>query len=341
MSWLSGYGYRKQIDLSSASALTDYTVRLEIDTATLISNSKMLSDGADIRFTDDTGTTELPFWVNHDTINTATTEIYVKTSVDTNTTIYMYYGNSGATSSSNGKNTFVYYEDFENYVGADGTTPSDWNTYSGGDVQLYTDNGDRVALKTTQNDPNGGSVALGETLTDFEVVLHEKRINTTGGSRDRWSMGDSNANGVGWQYYATGNTTFELETRSSGSSQSLDTMTPANITHNQGEWYINKFTKLGTNYTAYAYDMVGNLLGTTTGTESTTYTFTHFYIHGGYEFLTDDIRIRKLVADEPTYTVNSEEVETVNTVNYNTDIGVIPTPILTISDTNGLIEIRW
>ncbi|TDA42196.1 MAG: hypothetical protein DSO07_00605, partial [Thermoproteota archaeon] len=55
---MSAWQYRRPITIDNtqnANALTDYQVKIVVDTASLISAGKMKSDGSDIRFTDSDG----------------------------------------------------------------------------------------------------------------------------------------------------------------------------------------------------------------------------------------------------------------------------------------------
>ena len=109
MTWYNiSWNYRKAITISnSGSSLTDYQVLITIDSASLITSIKMRSDCGDMRFTSSDGSTLLDYWTESD-CNTNSTKIWVKTSsLSTGTnTIYMYYGNSSATSLSNFAATF-------------------------------------------------------------------------------------------------------------------------------------------------------------------------------------------------------------------------------------------
>ncbi len=117
MAWLSGWTYRRSITINNSSnsnTLTDYQVLITLDTQSLISAGKMRSDGGDIRFTDSDGSTQLNYWIESG-INTTSTRIWVKVPsipASSTKTIYVYYGNPSATSVSNGKATFVVYDDF-------------------------------------------------------------------------------------------------------------------------------------------------------------------------------------------------------------------------------------
>lgn len=97
MAWYnSDWKYRIPITITetSGSTLTDFQVKVVVDTASLVSAGKMNADGSDIRFTDSDGSTELSFWIEDGTMNTASTVIWVKvTSIPANgtVTIYMYY----------------------------------------------------------------------------------------------------------------------------------------------------------------------------------------------------------------------------------------------------------
>jgi PKD repeat protein len=118
--WDSSWEYRKSLEItnSGANALTDYQVLIEVDTAALITAGKMRSDAGDLRFTDSTGT-ELSYWIESG-INTSATKIWVKVpSIPAlgTATIYMYYGNPDAASTSSGGNTFEFFDDFEGGLG--------------------------------------------------------------------------------------------------------------------------------------------------------------------------------------------------------------------------------
>jgi hypothetical protein len=127
--WLTGWRYRRSITINNSNnsnSLTDYQVLVILDTQSLISAGKMRNDGGDIRFTDSDGATLLNYWVESG-INTSSTYIWVKVpSVPANSTktIYVYYGNPSATSQSNGDNTFMFFDNFNNGL-------TKWTVFSG------------------------------------------------------------------------------------------------------------------------------------------------------------------------------------------------------------------
>ncbi|MGC9060167.1 MAG: DUF2341 domain-containing protein, partial [Thermoplasmata archaeon] len=114
---MPGWPYMRRIvinNTANSNTLTNYTVNLTLDTASLIMAGKMRSDCGDIRFTDANGI-EIPYWIESG-INTANTKIWVKVpsiAGGGRTSIFLYYGNLSAQSKSNGTATFLFFDDFE------------------------------------------------------------------------------------------------------------------------------------------------------------------------------------------------------------------------------------
>ncbi|MFA5178282.1 MAG: DUF2341 domain-containing protein, partial [Candidatus Paceibacterota bacterium] len=105
---LPGYSKRQPITINSASALTDYQVKL-----TITYDSDMQPDFDDLRFTSADGTTELSYWLESKTDSTtAIVWVKVPSLASGDNTLYMYYANASATTASNGDNTFVFFDDF-------------------------------------------------------------------------------------------------------------------------------------------------------------------------------------------------------------------------------------
>jgi len=67
----------------------------------------------DIRFTDDDGETELDHWCEDLTADPAKFWIEVADDLDSNQDIYIYFGKSRASTASNGVNTFLLFDDFD------------------------------------------------------------------------------------------------------------------------------------------------------------------------------------------------------------------------------------
>jgi len=121
---LAGYAYRKQITINgtTAGAQTNYQMKLTVYKGTgtdgagvVYLGGKCRDDFNDIRFTKSDGSTELDhwresyvsgdyavFWVEFDSIPAS----------PSTANFYIYYDKADATSGSNGDNTFIFFDDF-------------------------------------------------------------------------------------------------------------------------------------------------------------------------------------------------------------------------------------
>lgn len=98
----------------NASDLYGHQINVDVNTQTMISNGNLQTDGADLRFMSE-NCDQLCHSVDEG-MNTSNTDIWVK--VDTvqgasMDTIYMYYGNSGASDVTDSSCVFDFYEGFE------------------------------------------------------------------------------------------------------------------------------------------------------------------------------------------------------------------------------------
>ena len=113
----SSFSYLRRINITNnfPHDLVNYTVKIVIDTQSLISAGKLRPDAGDIRFYDPGEGIYLSYWIDPSTINTPNTIIWVKIPeipASTTKTIYMYYGNPGLTSASDPYKTFFIFENF-------------------------------------------------------------------------------------------------------------------------------------------------------------------------------------------------------------------------------------
>lgn len=109
--WDDTWRFRQAIDIGWTGSLqTDYQISFDIGSSALIAANKMQSDCDDIRVTDENGNL-IPHWTGN--CNTSSTHIWIKIpSLPTGgVTIYFYYGNSAATSTSDVHQTFNFYNE--------------------------------------------------------------------------------------------------------------------------------------------------------------------------------------------------------------------------------------
>jgi len=152
--WLVGWQYRKQHTiLGAVGAGTDYQIRITVhrtsgpDTGEhVFIGTNCEPDFADIRFTDDDGSTILDYWLASYDFDIAVFWVEVIDNLDSSQSIFIYYGNSTADSISNGDATFPLFDDF-NRPNSD-NIGGDWFDDSGdGDNDIESN-----LLKTVQNE---------------------------------------------------------------------------------------------------------------------------------------------------------------------------------------------
>jgi len=187
--WLSGWQYRKSHVINSAEgAGTGYQVRIKAHYGSgtdsgedVYLNGKCRTDFGDVRFTDDDGVTLLDYWMEKK-VDGDYAVFWVKIADDlssSNATIYIYYGKSDATTTSDGEATFPWlFDDFADYNVGDAPNTVDWET-------VGTSANDTI---TVQQDPadatkkcfrivesgDGTSTALRGLLKDYRTgfALH-------------------------------------------------------------------------------------------------------------------------------------------------------------------------
>jgi mannan endo-1,4-beta-mannosidase len=124
-SWLDGWEYRKEITVSNKieGYQTKITVSQSEDTSDDVDcNGKSNDNFSDLRFAASNGSL-VPYWIEEKTDGDDCT-VWIKNEYN-DTTLYMYYGNSGASDASNGDNTFPIYFD-------------DWTSDNTGDFSVTT-----------------------------------------------------------------------------------------------------------------------------------------------------------------------------------------------------------
>ncbi|CAD6493894.1 MAG: hypothetical protein CHKLHMKO_00571 [Candidatus Argoarchaeum ethanivorans] len=118
--WDTNWSHRKAITITenSGSTLTNYQVEL-----TVTYDSDMKDNFDDLRFINVSGA-ELDYWIESRTDgNSATVWVEVDSlAASSDATIYMYYGNSEASSESNGSAVFEFFDDFDAGLGK-------WNNF--------------------------------------------------------------------------------------------------------------------------------------------------------------------------------------------------------------------
>lgn len=116
--------YRNPVTVSNSGAEALSYIQVMIGLGGTFNFSQANSDGSDLRVTSDDGTTPIPFWIENwdDVSDTATIWVKVPAIPVSGTTVYLYYGNASASSLSDGKSTFAFFDDFESWGSSSGNT---------------------------------------------------------------------------------------------------------------------------------------------------------------------------------------------------------------------------
>ena len=123
--WLPpDWDYRKShiINGSTVGLLTNYPIRIVVHYGSGIDSGEDVylynssrSDFGDVRFTGSDGSTQLDYWIEERTDGNYAVFWVEVDRIDASPgsgTVYIYYGNNAATTTSNGKNTFDWFDDF-------------------------------------------------------------------------------------------------------------------------------------------------------------------------------------------------------------------------------------
>jgi len=145
----AAWSWRSPVTVTEQSgrAVTDYTVEITLDTASLVAAGQLEADGRDLRFTDDAGGL-LGHWVEAG-MNTAATTVWVMVptlsgggSID----LWMYHGNPVASDTSDRSAAMLWWDDFSDPAtlaeyesqGLNGDGDETW-TISGGEASNTND----------------------------------------------------------------------------------------------------------------------------------------------------------------------------------------------------------
>ncbi len=305
---LSGWSYYRDITIDNtgnSNVLTDYQVLVTVDTATIISEGKMNSDCSDIRFTESDGVTELSYWIEDGSCNSANTRIWVKVPsipASSTYTIQMWYGNSLATSESNATAVFIFYEDFS----------SDLSKWSSVDPNCVI-NSTSLNLTCITDAASGGWFSSDtNTLTTFNTFCVDfdwtKGVGASGGiihvmvdASNEYRMHMTTGNGDGpyiIKKVAGTDTTLLSDTtlRSVGTYHTTFCYNGSTITANI---YGNIYSVDDSSLLGFTYLEISHIDGSASGTAETNW---------------DNIILRQYVTPEPITSVGVEQTDNPQTI---------------------------
>lgn len=310
--WNPDYSYRKPVNLTEQASqdLVNHQVRVNLDTSSLISNGKMRSDCGDLRFVNSSDTGKLDYWIESG-CDTGSTTVWIEVPdlpAGDEKQIYLYYGNSDASSESDGKATFPVFDGFN-----DGSLSGQWTDYTSGDS--LTESGGR--LEITDGNIHSASEEVSQPGSVVEARL--KYTSSIDGDHsgimiaDSGSMSGGNSNGNANILLISDDTSGTVSTWSgTGKTTSYDICSGVTaFTASQGENYIYSITDTGSGIKSFIdYQEKLSCTGDLTSLHS------NFVIGLGHFSLSsnpsttdtsyDWVRTRSYVSNPPSVEIGSE-----------------------------------
>jgi hypothetical protein len=155
---LAGFKYRKKHIINAATgAGTLYQVKVTVHYASGVDSAgdvylggKCRTDFGDVRWCSSDGRTQLDYWIESKTDgDNAVFWVEVADDLSTNpATIYIYYGKADATTTSNGDNTFLFFDDFNVDLSKWTVVSGTW-TISNGELVSATTDDDQIRSADT------------------------------------------------------------------------------------------------------------------------------------------------------------------------------------------------
>jgi hypothetical protein len=311
--WASVYSnwlYRREITITNNNAydLTDFQVKVTLDSTNFDSWNKVNADGSDIRFADAQGN-PLNYYIESWDATNQQAIIWVKVPsilAGGSTTIYLYYGNSQATDASDGNAVFEFFDDFNTFdntkwewynldaaptvsnswVDIDYDSSTGWNyfrsvwTFPNTDGYII-----KAKVKHVSNYPNAGSIFVGaapDSYQTYNIGANKKVVSADFNVR----VDNTIYNTISTFQPANGDI-FTIETTLKSSE------------------VIGKVTYGGQTWTtSYA---------TTVNVQGWRITFFQF----GEHYQMDYVFVRKYTDQEPSTTIGAEEVNNPVTVTFD------------------------
>ena len=339
--WNSSWMYRRAATISNdtGSTLTDFQVRITVDTASLISAGKMNSDCSDLRFVDSDDVTELNYWIESG-CDTNSTVVWVKVpSIPAGgTTIYMYYGNPTATSESNAQATFDFYDDFES-----GTLGSWWTVEAGTwDVTTCPTGGEGTYCLHSLDAAASSFISATSATITTNIVIEYTWYRATQGTYDdfgiQWNAPD---NSEIFQARLGASTDAYYFGVYYGATWYRAVGTYAYVT---GNWYKAVLVVGTQDMNAYLYDSSGTLLETLNAPASVSSfvntPYLRFYNYINQDAYIDYVIMRKWANPEPTATVSTTEEMSGTGASVSITHNPTDQPSLALDPENNITEVN-
>lgn len=331
------WGYRKRIRVlnNDATTYTDAPVKLDV-----AFDLDMQTDFEDLRFTDASGTTTIPYWIER---YTASTDADVWVQIPTlpsgdSAVVYMYYDNALATSTSDSSATFVSADDFED---------NNITEYSG-DTSLFTTGaspvyGGSYALEAanTSGKTTDGIYRTDLSVSQGETIRYMQYIDTSAGTFDETctlfgvqSPGSDNDNyAVCLELYGADRISLAKDVTNSDSSGTV--LATSSVSYTTGWYEVQIDWGTDDDIDVALYTSAGSLVATTSATDSTYTTggigFAFWFQNGAW----DSYVSYPTITTNPTILVGQEQGS--NGATWNSGIDTVSASV----EPNDTVRLRF
>ncbi|MBN2094959.1 MAG: DUF2341 domain-containing protein [Candidatus Aenigmarchaeota archaeon] len=315
--WLYGsWSYRTPISISNtAENLTDYQVRIDLNSSNVGLGFNWTEDMNATRFTyynSTSGTeTECSYWIESWNATTQNATIWVKVPFlekDTSTTVYMYYNNSGVSTTSSADSTFLLFDDFN-----DASLDTDkWQSYSCGAGSVSETGG---YLRLVQGGSNSArpylrsknEISYDDLIIEYKGMLEDGDGSNAGqvGSLLHWD-------GLGGGTYCVPNNGFRIYMDEAITTFRMSRDIGASETDLDYYGYYANTSWHDYSFSYFDDDLEGKIDGSSLITASDSTSFSNRYVgflgrEAQSSSRIDDVRVRKYASPEPSSSVGSEE----------------------------------
>jgi len=242
--------------------------------------------------------------------------VKISDNLDNNVDIYCYYGNSEATNASDGDNTFIFFDDFENTTDFNqgslsiSFTTTDVKT---GNYAIKAEGNQSYKTKTI--DQNSGRNRI------FETWVMLKASSNTSLAGIQIAQPSTEANG--YQFILDQRSSYkDIQIRKDHASEPLLASGSKQGELSEDIWYFLKVIwKDNGDLIFYVYNS-DNSLFESINVNDGSYTDGHFGIFAYENAVFDTYRVRKYVSPEPSFS-SSEQEEYVYSSSYSCDVCIL------------------
>jgi hypothetical protein len=262
-------------------------------------DASMQSDFDDLRFTSSDGQTLIPFWVEKYTASTNANIWVLLPNLATSSyaTVFMYYGSSTASSTSNGGATMTAFDDYEDnslseYTGDTSLFSVVTSPVYGGTYSLKPSS---VSGKTTD-----GIFRFDDTVAQGQIIRYMQYVNTAGTTDEPCTLFAVQSPGTTNQNYAVclelfGVDRLALSEDVDNNDSSGTVLASTTVSYTTGWYEVEIDWKTNNSINVALYNSSGTFVASTTATDSS-YTsggfgYAFWYQNGAWDSFTSRPRV--------------------------------------------------